>query len=153
MTKLLFGDRVGKYGKIRVGCAAAIFDQDIILLTRRADNGQWCLPSGGVESGESIREACLREVQEETGLTVNLVRLIGIYSSPNVLVQYPDGNQVQIVSLCFEAKIQGGQLDLSDETTAFGFFTQEQIQSMDILHNHLERIEDAFKRNSDIEIK
>ena len=71
MTQILYGERIGKQGKIRLGCSAAIFDEHgRILLTRRADNGQWCLPGGGMESGESAAEACEREVLEETGLSL-----------------------------------------------------------------------------------
>ncbi|GAB4151471.1 MAG: NUDIX domain-containing protein [Candidatus Promineifilaceae bacterium] len=153
MAKLLFGDKIGKNGKIRIGCSAVIFDGETILLTRRVDNGQWCLPSGGVEPGESVKETCIREVKEETGLIIDPFRLIGIYSNPNVLIQYPDGNQVQLIAICFEAKINDGVLEISDETTGFGFFSREQIQSMDVLQNHLERIEDAFKKNIVPEIK
>jgi len=59
LTQILYGDRLGKEGKIRLGCSAAILDeQGRILLTRRADNGQWCLPGGGMEPGESAAEAC-----------------------------------------------------------------------------------------------
>ena len=62
MTQILCGERIGKQGKIRLGCSAAIFDErGRILLTRRADNNQWCLPSGGMEPGESAAEACERE--------------------------------------------------------------------------------------------
>ena len=54
MTQVLYGERIGKQGKIRLGCSAAIFDErGRILLTRRADNNQWCLPGGGMEPGES----------------------------------------------------------------------------------------------------
>ena len=72
MAKIITGHRVGQNGAIRVGCSAVIFDQQRqkILLTRREDNNQWCLPSGGMESGESASEACIREVEEETGLQV-----------------------------------------------------------------------------------
>jgi len=57
-TQVLYGDRIAKQGKIRLGCSAAIFDvQGRVLLTKRTDNGQWCLPSGGVEPGESVAEA------------------------------------------------------------------------------------------------
>ena len=67
MTQIIYGDRVGKQGKIRVGCSAIIFnDEGRFLLTRRSDNGQWCLPSGGLEPGESLEETCIREVFEET---------------------------------------------------------------------------------------
>ena len=103
MAKIIYGDRVGKLGKISTGCSAVIFDdtKDKILLTRRADNNQWCLPSGRIESGESVTEACIREVLEETGLQVEIVKLISIYSNPNQLVEYSDGNRIHLISLCF----------------------------------------------------
>ena len=71
MAKIITGHRVGQNGTIRVGCSAVIFDKnhEKILLTRREDNNQWCLPGGGMESGESASETCIREVEEETGLT------------------------------------------------------------------------------------
>jgi len=62
MTQILYGDRLGREGKIRLGCSAAIInDEGKILLTRRLDNGQWRLPSGGVEAGESPSEAVIRK--------------------------------------------------------------------------------------------
>ncbi len=104
-TEVIFGERIAKEGTLRLGCSAAIFDQPRgkVLLTRRTDNGQWCLPGGRVEAGESVSEACVREVWEETGLQVQITRLAGVYSDPNRLVIYPDGHKVQIVALSFEA--------------------------------------------------
>ena len=145
MTQVLYGPRLGKQGKLRVGCSAAIFDeQGRILLTRRADNGQWCLPSGGMEAGESAAEACEREVLEETGLKVRVKRLVGVYSYPDQLVVYPDGNKAHIVALHFEAEVIGGELGLSDETTDFGYFTLEEMQTMQFLGRHKERIVDTL---------
>jgi len=107
MTQVLYGPRLGREGEIRLGCSAAIFDErGHILLTRRTDNGQWCLPGGRVESGESVAEACEREVLEETGLSVRVKRLIGVYSNRDALMEYPDGNKVQIVVLNFEAEAE-----------------------------------------------
>ncbi|MGC8856762.1 MAG: NUDIX domain-containing protein, partial [Anaerolineae bacterium] len=100
MTQILFGERISKQGNLRIGCSAVIFDeQGRILLTRRADNGQWCLPGGAMEAGESVTETCEREVWEETGLRVRVLRLLGVYSNRDVLVIYPDGNRVQMVVL------------------------------------------------------
>lgn len=79
------------------------------MLTRRADNGRWCLLGGGMESGESATEACEREVLEETGLTVRVKRLIGVYSNPNQLVIYPDGNKAHFVVLSFETQVIDGE--------------------------------------------
>src|SRR5215510_8615229 len=126
MTQILYGERLGKQGKIRLGCSAAIFDErGRVLLTKRKDNGQWCLPSGGMEPGESVAEACEREVFEETGLSVRVKRLVGVYSHPDQLTVYEDGNKFQIVALHFEAEIISGEIGLSDETSDFGYFTIE----------------------------
>lgn len=154
MTQIIYGDRIGKQGKIRLGCSAAIFDEHgRILLTKRSDNGQWCLPSGGVEPGESVAEACEREVFEETGLSVVVKRLVGVYSHPDQLSVYSDGNKVQIVALHFEAGIVGGELGLSDETSDFGYFTMEEMETLDMLGRHKERIIDTLTRQSEAFIR
>lgn len=146
MATLLFGDRIAKGSPIRLGCSAIIFDatREKILLTRRTDNGRWCLPGGGTDSGESIEETCIREVWEETGLHVRVTRLIGVYSSPNMLLTYADGGHYQLVALSFEAEIIGGELTISDETSAFGYFTPEEIATLDLMEHHRERIADAL---------
>ncbi|HSB01508.1 MAG TPA: NUDIX domain-containing protein [Anaerolineales bacterium] len=154
MTQVLYGPRLGKQGKLRLGCSAAIFDErGRILLTRRADNGQWCLPSGGMESGESAAEACEREVFEETGLRVRVKRLVGVYSHPDQLVIYPDGNKAFIVALHFEAEVIGGELGLSDETTDFGYFTVEEAKGMELLGRHEERLVDTLGNYTEALIK
>jgi ADP-ribose pyrophosphatase YjhB (NUDIX family) len=145
-TQILYGDRLGKQGHLRVGCSATIFDEDRqkVLLTRRVDNGRWCLPGGGMEAGESVEETCIREVFEETGLRVRVKRLVGVYSNPDQLVIYPDGNQVHFVVLNFEAEIINGKLGLSNETTDAGFFTLEEIAQLPIHAHHDDRIRDAL---------
>lgn len=154
MTQVLYGERLGRQGKLRLGCSAAILDdQRRILLTRRADNGQWCLPGGAVESGESVAEACEREVVEETGLNVHVKRLVGVYSHPDQLVVYPDGNKAYIVALHFEAEIVGGKLGLSNETTDFGYFTLEEIDGLEMLGRHKERIIDTLENRAAALIK
>lgn len=145
MTQILYGDRLGREGKIRVGCSAAILNEEgKVLLTRRRDNGQWCLPSGGMEAGESPSETALREVFEETGLEVRVKRLVGVYSDPHQLVMYQDGNKVQIVAIHFEAEIVGGTLGLSDETSDFGYFSLKEMEGLEMLGHHKQRIEDTL---------
>lgn len=146
MSQVLFGPRLGRQGQLRVGCSAIIFDdmREKVLLTQRTDNGRWCLPGGGMEAGESAAEACEREVWEETGLKVGMKRLIGVYSNPNQLVVYPDGSQVFMVVLSFEAEIIAGEPRLSNETTAFGYFSLKEMENMPMHGEHKSRVEDAM---------
>jgi ADP-ribose pyrophosphatase YjhB (NUDIX family) len=146
MTQVLCGDSLSKGAELRIGSCAVIFDitHTKVLLTRRADNGLWCVPGGTLETGESVEECCRREVLEETGLEVRLKRLIGVYSNRDQLVIYPDGNKAQIVVLSFEADILRGEPRLSDEVTDWGFFSLREIGSMPMHGRHQERVEDAL---------
>jgi 8-oxo-dGTP pyrophosphatase MutT (NUDIX family) len=146
MVRIILGERIGRQGELHVGCTAALFGdaRERLLLTRRSDNGRWCLPGGHMEPGESLAECLEREVWEETGLRVETGRLIGVYSSPHVLLVYPDGNRTQIVGFLFEAGVVAGELGLSDETTEAGYFTPEEIDHLDVVEHHRERIADAF---------
>lgn len=128
-----------------VGCAAVMFDpkREKILLTRREDNGRWCLPGGRLDSGESASECCIREVWEETGLKAKILKLVGIYTSPDMVVRFRDGNTHQMIAMCFECEITGGTLGLSNETTEFGWFTPGEIETMDLVEHHRSRIADA----------
>ncbi|MFH1523410.1 MAG: NUDIX domain-containing protein [Chloroflexota bacterium] len=146
MTQIIFGERIGQQGKIRVGCAAVLFDEERekILLTRRADTGQWCLPSGGMEPGESMAETCIREVYEETGLNVRVERLTSICSNQDRLVIYDDGSQFQIVSINFEVSLINGEPGLSDETTAIGYYSPAEIEKMDLFPHHRQFIADTL---------
>jgi len=143
--RIITGQRIGRSAALVAGCAAIIWDSahEKILLTRRSDNGRWCLPGGRMEAGESAAEACAREVLEETGLRVRVTRLIGIYTSPDMVLEYADGNRFQIVAMSFEAEVVGGELTLSSETTEFGYFAPQQIKSMDLVEHHVQRINDA----------
>ena len=143
---LIYGDRIGKHAKLSPSGSAVIFDSTRrkVLLTRRSDNGRRCLPGGAMDPGESAAECCSREVLEETGLIVHVGRMIGIYSTPHRIMEYADGNRIQGLSLCFEADVVGGELCLTEETTEFGYFSLEQMKSMDVMESNSDKIEDAF---------
>jgi len=97
-----------------------------------------------MEAGESAAETCEREVFEETSLKVKAKRLIGVYSNPDQLVIYNDGTKVFMVVLSFEAEIVEGELSLSNETTAFGYFSLSEMESMEMHGEHKSRVEDAL---------
>lgn len=146
MSKLIYGIRIGKNAPLLVGSSAMITDAsgEKILLTKRGDNGRWCLPGGQLESGESVSETCVREVLEETGLEVDLGRLIAVYTSPDMVLYYDEDHQYQVISFHFAATVTGGELGLSNETTAVGYFSLDEIQTMDVMEHHLQRIEDGL---------
>ncbi len=85
------------------GVTVAVIHDRQVLLTRREDFRVWCLPGGAVDSGESVAEAAVREVREETGLVVRLTRLVGIYSRPTFP---PEGSH----EVLFSAVSVGGSL-------------------------------------------
>ncbi|HYZ35354.1 MAG TPA: NUDIX domain-containing protein, partial [Pseudonocardiaceae bacterium] len=86
--------------------AFAIVRNDLgqILLVRRTDDGLWELPGGRIEIGESVSAAVRREVVEETGVTITVTRLAGVYSDPSHILTYSHGQGVyQQLAVCFHA--------------------------------------------------
>lgn len=108
---------------VRVGVGLVIRNANgDILLERRSDNGLWGLPGGRVEPGESLMQTALREAKEETGLTIVVSRLLGVYSGPeDRIVTFPD-NVVQLVDILLEASIVSGNLVCSSESIELRFF-------------------------------
>ena len=134
---------------VRPAVSAVIFDRrGRLLLQQRSDGGQWGLPGGSVEIGESVQGAIVREVREETGLSVAVRRLIGVYSEPALqLIRYPDGNVWHYVSVSFECAVRGGSLQTCDETLALDYFPLRQLPST-LLDHHRVRIRDASARKA-----
>ena len=132
---------------IRPGVSAVILTERGVLLQQRDDNRLWGLPGGAVDPGESVSEAVIREVREETGLEVEPVRLIGVYSAPenHQIVTYPDGNVIHYVSTTFECRIVGGTLACGDESLALEWFDPERLPD-DLLPMSRIRIRDALAR-------
>ncbi|MBA2364239.1 MAG: NUDIX domain-containing protein [Chloroflexia bacterium] len=143
-TELIFGARIGSTAPIRLTVTCALPDADgRFLLVRRADNDHWVLPGGGVEPGERVVEAVVREMEEETGIHVKPVNLIGIYSNPDVIISYDRGTRrYQVVSIMFLCEPMHGTLRRTAETTDFGYFAPQALPEP-LAQTHLERIQDA----------
>jgi 8-oxo-dGTP pyrophosphatase MutT (NUDIX family) len=108
---------------VRVGVAILLRDDDgRILLEKRSDCGLWGLPGGRIDPGETITQAAERETKEETGFTVEVVRLAGVYSDPTErIVTFPD-NVVHLIDVLVEVKILAGELTCSAESETLAFF-------------------------------
>jgi 8-oxo-dGTP pyrophosphatase MutT (NUDIX family) len=70
-------------------------DQDQILIIRRTDNGNWAVPGGAMDLGESIAEAAVRETREETGIVCEIMGLVGIYTYPGHVIHYTSNDEVR----------------------------------------------------------
>jgi 8-oxo-dGTP pyrophosphatase MutT (NUDIX family) len=131
----------------RTAACAIVFDaMGRVLLHRRTDNGRWGLPGGAIEVGETADRAAVREVVEETGYRVEVVRLVGVYSDPtHTTIKYPDGNVNAYVAVAFECKVLGGSAALSDETSAVEWF---EVEGLPVNFNpgHLVRLKDALAK-------
>ncbi|MBN6889447.1 ADP-ribose pyrophosphatase YjhB (NUDIX family) [Cytobacillus horneckiae] len=117
---------------IEAAIAVVIFDEEgRVLLQKRADTEQWGIPSGHIEIGETIENAVIREVKEETNLDVRVTKLIGVYSDPESQVfSYPEGKTVHFITTSFLAEVIGGQLKINDDESAdLKFFPQNHLPS------------------------
>ena len=112
----------------RVGVGILILNSDgRILLELRADCGLWGLVGGRLEPGESIQEAAHRETYEETGLSISITGLLGVYAGPeDRIVTYPD-NIVQLIDVIFIASIASGSLRCSEESQTLEFFHRNHL--------------------------
>lgn len=93
-------------------------DDDAILLIRRTDNDNYALPGGGMDLGESMPQAAVRETKEETGVDVEITSLVGIYTNPRHLIEYTSNGEVrQEFSVVFTARPVGGTPAPSSESS------------------------------------
>lgn len=112
---------------------AVVTDPDgRLLLIHRVDNDRWALPGGGIELGESVSAAVIREVVEETGIEVEISGVVGVYSDPRHVIAYDDGEVRQQFSLCFRARPVGGALANSSESTEVRWVAPQDLAGLDI---------------------
>jgi 8-oxo-dGTP diphosphatase len=115
-----------------------------VLLQRRTDNGLWGLPGGILEPGEDILACARRELYEETGLEAGALRLTGVYSDPRYDVVYPNGDQVQQYTVCFEGPWSGGKMRRDPaETSDLAFCNVAEIPSDRMANFYLDMLRDA----------
>jgi len=89
-----------------------------ILLIRRTDNGNWALPGGAIELGESAVGAAVRETAEETGITCEVTGLVGIYTDPKPIIHYTGNDEVrQEFCIVFTARPVAGEPTPSSESS------------------------------------
>jgi 8-oxo-dGTP diphosphatase len=135
--------------------AAAIFnDNGEILLQKRKDVDQWCIISGHVEFGETIEEAILREIEEETNVKATIKRFVGVYSSPDSQTYSYSNKTVQYVTSYFEAKLTADIAPgfFNNETQELKFFNIDHIPNdMALINSNW--LTDALNNTSEVFIR
>jgi 8-oxo-dGTP pyrophosphatase MutT (NUDIX family) len=103
-----------------------------ILVQRRRDTGQWALPVGKMELGETPSQCAIRETQEETGILVEVTGILGIFSDPAHVVAYGDGEIRQEYEIIFLARPVSGTPRVNDEASDVRWVTPEALRSLDV---------------------
>lgn len=119
---------------------------DEVLLIKRTDNNLWALPGGAQDFGEYIAETAVRETREESGVDVEVQDIIGIYTNPNHIVAYTDGEVRQQFSICFRAKYVGGKLTPSDESSEVRWVSAGELSALEIHPSMKLRVDHGFSK-------
>jgi 8-oxo-dGTP pyrophosphatase MutT (NUDIX family) len=117
-----------------------------ILLQRRRDTGQWALPMGRLEIGETPSQCAVRETLEETGVTVAITGIVGIYSDPGHVLAYPDGEVRQQFEITLLARPVSGTPRKNDEASDVRWYCADALAELD-MHPSMRRQIDDFLSN------
>lgn len=99
-----------------------------ILMIRRTDNGNWAVPGGAIDLGESMTGAAVRETVEETGITCEVTGLVGIYTDPDHVIHYTSNDEVrQEFSVVLTARPVSGEPTTSSESSEVHWIEPEAI--------------------------
>ncbi len=124
--------------------AAVRDERGRLLLIHKLDNDFWALPGGAMELGESVADAAVREVAEETGIKVEIAGLVGIYTDPGHVMAY-DGEVRQEFSVCFHARAIDGEPRQDDtETKAVKWVEPAEVDQLRVHESMRLRIADAL---------
>jgi 8-oxo-dGTP pyrophosphatase MutT (NUDIX family) len=109
-----------------------VFDEERkVLLVKHSNEKLWVAPGGMIEPDESPETAALREMREETGTEIEIIRILGSFGGPDFRITYENGDEVVYVMTVYEAKIRSGHLRPDGfETLDIGYFSYEQTQEM-----------------------
>lgn len=153
--KLLFltmGNSIEK--SITAAVAAVIFNEKgDVLLQKRNDVGKWCILSGHVEFGETVQQAMLREIFEETNAQAEIVRFIGVYSAPEYSTYLYHNKQVQYVISYFEVRLLSPITVLlpNKETLELKFFNTNALPEMAQVNPNW--LVDALEKNKTVFVR
>ena len=119
-----------------------------ILLIRRADNGNWALPGGGIDLGESVAQAAVRETFEESGIECAITGIVGIYSDPRHVIFYTsNGEARQEFSIVLTATPLSGEPTPSSDSSDVRWVPPPELPGYAMGRSMRIRINDFLARN------
>jgi len=133
--------------------AAFVLRNGAVLLTQRSDNGNWTMPGGAQDPGESLTATAIRETVEETGVTVRPTGLVGIFTDPKHVVHYTSNDEVrQEFTVVYRANYVSGDPTTSSETTHVEWVPAEKVTDLRMDRSQRLRVEWALQHPGQIRI-
>jgi len=117
-----------------------------VLLQRRRDTGQWAIPMGKQELGETPSQCAIRETLEETGVLTEITGILGVYSDPGHIVAYSDGEVRQEWELILLGRPVSGTPAANDEASDVGWFTPGELDTLNIHPTQWRQLRDWLTR-------
>ena len=130
-----------KRPSITVDAVITAEDRKLVFIRRKNPpfQGLWALTGGYVEYGETLEEALMREVKEETGLVVEIKNIVGVYSDPE---RDPRGHTITV---CFLTKKIGGNLRANSDASDVNCFSPKEALELDLAFDHKKILKDALR--------
>lgn len=137
--------------EIPSACVLCFDERGRVVLVRHSEVDVWTTPGGGIEPQERPADAAVREMWEETGLHVELTRILGVYGGPEFTTRYRNGDTVSFVMTVFLAHRIGGTLRPDGvETLEVAAFSRDEIASLPMQPWAPRVVYDAFDRRAGV---
>jgi 8-oxo-dGTP diphosphatase len=131
-----------------VGVGAIIIERDRVVLVRRGHPpaaGEWSIPGGVLEVGETLRQAAVREALEETGLRVEVGELLGVYD--RVLRDADERTRYHYVLVDFLCRRIAGEFEAADDAAEARWFTRGEVARLALPEDTAEVIKLGFEKS------
>jgi 8-oxo-dGTP pyrophosphatase MutT (NUDIX family) len=122
-------------------------DDGAILFQRRRDTGQYALPGGKQDIGETAAECAVRECEEETGIRAEITGFLGVYTNPHHIVAYTDGEIRQQYENCYIGRPIGGEPTINDEADDVVWIQPADLDKYDIHASMRQQVGDYLSGN------
>ena len=130
---------------IKPAAAVAILNGNKeLLMLHRKDNKKWTMPGGTLEFGESMVDCALREVKEESGLSVEIKDIIATYTDPNIRVAYSDGEVRQEFTIVYYGETKDFDVKLDAESSQFVWIPLDEVNNLSLADSQRRRIADVI---------